>query len=191
LAIRGDALFLQERNIAEEKPTFSPECLHLLDESAGERNLELTWWRREKPMRKWRQKDDRRTPDRGDESVQAPRHSHIRELALPALKSVARFLSLDSYRSLPKHDLLPDLNLNDTSENAALSEPFEATAAEPTEDLPGDAPLPSDALLDWDELDIEELAPTPYRRYVFDLLIQGYLEQTREQLSQYLLEGDL
>lgn len=151
-------------------------------------------------MRKWGQREGDRNPDQVDESTGEPRHSHIRELALPALKSVARFLSLESYRSLPKHDRLPDLNLDDP----ALSDPNLETPNlespdlddpdqyDPNQDAP-DAALEhsrDEDLLDWDELDIEELAPTPYRRYLFDLRIQGYLEQTRQELSPLLLEGD-
>lgn len=96
--------------------------------------------------------------------------------AFPALRSVARFLSLESYRSLPKHDRLPDLE--DVVE-AELDDLLEAPEEE--------APLAADQLLDWDELEVEEVTPTPYQRYLFELRIKGYLRQTKEQLSPFLL----
>lgn len=104
--------------------------------------------------------------------------------AFPALRSVARFLSLESYRSLPKHDRLPDLGEDfiETELDDILEQP-EDELQQP-EDEP---PAPGEQLLDWDELSVEELARTPYRLYLFDVRIQGYLRETKAQLSSLLL----
>lgn len=97
--------------------------------------------------------------------------------AFPALRSVARFLTLESYRSLPKHDRLPDLDQDfiETDLDEILEQPGEQPSA------------PAGQLLDWDELDLEELSPTPYQRYLFDVRIQAYLRETKAQLSALLL----
>lgn len=96
--------------------------------------------------------------------------------AFPALRSVARFLSLETYRSLPKHDKLPDL---DDIAEADLDDLLESPSNTST--------TRADQLLDWDELEVEEVNPTPYQRYLFELRIKGYLRQTKEQLSPLLL----
>lgn len=158
-----------------------------------------------------RKNSDRADEPRPDSTSGEPLYSHIRELApgrsedaerdasaekrkrpdkpgffaqagismgtaFPALRSVARFLTLESYRTLPQHDRLPSLD-------------DEVTEANPDELLasPDQPPQSAEQLLDWDELEIEELAPTPYRLYLFDIRIQEYLRQTKAQLSPLLL----
>ncbi len=122
----------------------------------------------------------------------SPLYSHIRELApkdealpkqskgffsqtrismgtaFPALRTVARFLTLESYRSLPKHDKLPDLD--DEFIEAELDDLLET-------------PDPGVARSDWDELNGEDLPPSPYQLYLFDQRIKAYLRQTKEQLA--------
>ena len=96
--------------------------------------------------------------------------------AFPALRSVARFLTLESYRSLPKLDRLP--SLDDGITEADLEDLLE----------PEEPPAPTkQQLMDWDELEIDERMPTPQRLYLFDVRIQGYLRQTKAQLSTLLL----
>lgn len=116
---------------------------------------------------------DHEEPERTGFFAQATRISMGN--AFPALRSVARFLTLESYRSLPKLDKLPDLNREPELE------------LEPTTETPSSDPR-AEELLDWDELEIEELTPTPYQLYLFDLRIEGYLNQTRRQLSARLLQ---
>lgn len=96
--------------------------------------------------------------------------------AFPALRSVARFLKMESYRSLPKLDNLP--NLDDDVIEADLDDLLESPEAEPQ--------APGEQLLDWDELEIDDLTPTAYRLHLFDVRIKGYLRQTKAQLSPLL-----
>lgn len=160
-----------------------------------------------------RKNSDRADESRPDSTSGEPLYSHIRELAprrseegerdagaekrkrpdkpgffahaarismgtaFPALRSVARFLTLESYRTLPQHDRLPSLD----------DEVIEADVDELLASPEADRPQSAEQLLDWDELEIEELAPTPYRLYLFDIRIQEYLRQTKAQLSPLLL----
>lgn len=105
--------------------------------------------------------------------------------AFPALRSVARFLSLESYRSLPKHDRLPDLG--DEFIEADLDDILEQPVEDELPQAEDEPPTPDEQLLDWDELSVEELSRTPYRLYLFDVRIDGYLRETRAQLSARLL----
>ncbi len=95
--------------------------------------------------------------------------------AFPALRTVARFLNLESYRSLPKHDKLPDLDEVVEAELDDLLEP----------ELPSRETHPE--LLDWDEMAVEDLRPNPYQLYLFDLRIEEYLRQTKAQLANQLM----
>jgi hypothetical protein len=97
--------------------------------------------------------------------------------AFPALRSVARFLSLESYRTLPKHDRLPDLD----------DDVIEADLDDLLEQPEEPASSPGDQLLDWDELEVGQSSPTAYQLYLFDLRIEGYLRETKAQLSSLLL----
>lgn len=120
--------------------------------------------------------DNRSDPQRTGFFAQATKISMGN--AFPALRTVARFLSLDSYRALPKHDKLPDLD--DDIIEADLDDLLE----------PEDGPNahPSD-LLDWDEIEVDDLHPSPYQKYLFDLRIEAYLQQTRAELGACLIRG--
>jgi hypothetical protein len=121
--------------------------------------------------------------------------------AFPALRSVARFLSLESYRSLPKHDKLPDLDdlgeadgtqadgtqADGTQADGAQANVAEADLDDLLETPKGATYTQANQLLDWDELEVEEITPTPYQRYLFELRIKNYLRQTKAQLSPLLL----
>lgn len=113
----------------------------------------------------------------------------------PTLRSVARFLTLESYRSLPKHDKLPDLGRidagapNDVPEDDSDFEFARLEDLEETPEPPGSSPqAQANESVDWDEMDIEELPPNPYLLYLFDARIEKYLQTARRQLSQYLIE---